>query len=68
MRWMFTGSNLNGLTFFERLFYQHFNSQIKAHVLVLNSLSVPSFEVPSTPRSGANTFHSAFEPLLAKGQ
>lgn len=65
---MFTESNVNGLTFFKRLFHQHFNSQIKAHVLVLNSLSVPSFEVSSTPCSGANIFHSAFEPLLAKGQ
>lgn len=68
MRWMFTESNVNGLTFFKRLFYQHLNSQIKAHMLVLNSLSVPSFEVRGAPRSGANTFHSAFEPPLAKGQ
>lgn len=52
---------------FKRWFYQHFNSQIKAHALVLNSLSVPSFEVSSTPCSDANIFHSTLESLLAKG-
>lgn len=65
---MFTESDVNGLTFFKRLFYQHFYSQIKAHVLVLNSLSVLSFEVSITSCSGAKIFHSAFEPPLAKGQ
>lgn len=65
---MFTEANVNGLTFFKRLFYQHFNSQIKAHVLVLNSLSIPPFEVSSTPCSGANIFPGAFELLSAKGQ
>lgn len=64
---MLTESKVNGLIFFKRLFYQHFNSQIKAHMLVLNQLSVPSFEVSSTPCSGANIFHVAFETLLAKG-
>lgn len=63
---MLTESTVNGLTFFKRLFYQHFNSQIKAHMLVLNQLSVPSFEVSRTPCSGANIFHVAFETLLAK--
>lgn len=63
---MFPESNVNELTFFKRLFYQHFNSQIKAHVLVLNQLSVPSFEVSSTSCSGANIFHVAFETLLVK--
>lgn len=43
VRWMSPESNVNELTFFKRLFYQHFNSQIKAHVLVLNQLSVPPF-------------------------
>lgn len=68
VRGMFPESNVNELTFFKRLFYQHFNSQIKAHVLVLNQLSVPSFEVSSTPCSGANIFHVAFETLLVEGQ
>ena len=66
VKWKSPESNVNELTFFKRLFYQHFNSQIKAHVLVLNQLSVPPFEVSSTRCSGANIFNVLFETLLAK--
>lgn len=67
-RRMFTESNVNGMTFFEGLFDQHLNSQVKAHMLVLNSLSVPSLQVAGPPCPGAKEFHAVLQPRLAKGQ
>lgn len=47
VRLKFTESTVNGLTFFRRLFYQHFNSQIKAHVLVLKGFQYLHLKFPA---------------------